>query len=240
MNKSEKSPQEKIFILIPALNEERGIALILDEIPNLDAKIIVIDNGSKDKTVETAIARGATVIHEKRRGYGYGCVAGVRYLEGKADAGDLVVFLDADYSDFPEDLIQLIAAIKVSGPDLVMGKRLENLDPGAMSPHAVIANRVFTSLIRLLYGVKLNDMGPMRVIRYETLLELNMQDTGYGWAAEMIVKTIKLGFVIQEVKVQYRPRIGQSKISGSLFTSLRAAIWLSFYILRYGLKSRSN
>lgn len=240
MNKTEKSTLEQVFILIPALDEERGIGLILDEIPDIDADIIVIDNGSKDKTVETAIGRGVTVIHEKRRGYGYACLAGVRYLEGKAEAGDLVVFLDADYSDFPEDMVRLIAAIKVPGPDLVIGKRLERLQAGAMSPHAIIANKVFTSLIRLLYGVKLNDMGPMRVIRYETLLELNMQDTGYGWAAEMIVKTIKLGFAIQEVKVQYRPRIGQSKISGSLLTSLRAAIWLSFYILRYGLKSRSN
>ncbi|MHA2405072.1 MAG: glycosyltransferase family 2 protein [Candidatus Kariarchaeaceae archaeon] len=205
--------QEQIFILIPALNEEKAIALVLNEIPKINAEVVVIDNGSNDNTADIAIERGATVI---------------------------LGFLDADFSDYPEDLIKLITAIRFTGSDLVLGKRLDKLQAGAMSPHAIIANKVFTALIRMLYGIRLNDMGPMRVIRYQTLLDLDMQDTGYGWAAEMIVKAIKLGCSIQEVRVRYRPRIGHSKISGSFFTSLKAAIWLSFYILRYGLKSRSN
>jgi glycosyltransferase involved in cell wall biosynthesis len=232
--------QEQIFILIPALNEEKAIALVLNEIPKINAEVVVIDNGSNDNTADIAIERGATVIQEKRRGYGYACLAGIRFLEGKAKPIDLVGFLDADFSDYPEDLIKLITAIRFTGSDLVLGKRLDKLQAGAMSPHAIIANKVFTALIRMLYGIRLNDMGPMRVIRYQTLLDLDMQDTGYGWAAEMIVKAIKLGCSIQEVRVRYRPRIGHSKISGSFFTSLKAAIWLSFYILRYGLKSRSN
>lgn len=220
---------------MPALNEELAIGQTIREIPLKNAEVIVIDNGSIDNTILVAKKYGAKVIFEPRRGYGYACLAGIKLLNSMISPPDLVIFLDADRSDYPKDILKLLK-VKLqnnNSPDLVMGKRF--LQSGAMPPHAIIANKVFTKLIHLLYRVKLEDMGPLRIIDFQILIELDMKDTGYGWASEMIVKIIKMGYSIKEVDVGYRQRIGKSKISGSIITSLRAVIWLTFHILRHAI-----
>lgn len=224
----------RIAILIPALNEELNIRRTLLEIPLKNADIIVIDNGSTDQTTVIAKECGAVVLSEPRKGYGYACLAGINYLKRKKDPPNLVVFLDADFADDPNNVLKLLE-VKFSNPfpNLVMGSRLNNLQPGAMSTHAIVANKLLIKLINLLYRVNLNDMGPLRIIDYNTLVAINMRDTGYGWASEMIVKILKKGYTIGEVDVVYRRRKGDSKISGSFIVSLKAAISLTLHIFRH-------
>ncbi|MHA2249184.1 MAG: glycosyltransferase family 2 protein [Candidatus Kariarchaeaceae archaeon] len=169
-----------VCILIPALNEELSIKKTLNEIPLIGAEIIVINNGSTDKTALIAKNWGATIIHEPRKGYGYACLAGINYLKSKDSPPDLVIFLDADLSDYPSDILELLNVKFQSKtkPHLVLGNRFARLEKRAMSPHAIIANKIFTKLIWLLYKVKLNDMGPMRIIEYNTLISLDMNDHG--------------------------------------------------------------
>ncbi|MHA2030340.1 MAG: glycosyltransferase family 2 protein [Candidatus Kariarchaeaceae archaeon] len=225
--------ENKIAILIPALNEELNIKKTLSEIPTKNANIIVIDNGSTDQTKTIAEECGAMVISEPRKGYGFACLSGINFLQDIKNPPDLVVFLDADGADDPHNILKLLK-IKLSypHPTLVMGSRLNNLQQSAMSTHAIIANKFLTKLINLLYRVNLKDMGPLRVIDYDALININMRDTGYGWASEMIVKTLKKGYTIREVDVDYRRRKGDSKISGSFLISFKAAISLTLHIFR--------
>jgi glycosyltransferase involved in cell wall biosynthesis len=226
--------EDKIAILIPALNEELNIRNTLLEIPLNKAKIIVVDNGSTDNTKNIAEEYGAMVISEPRKGYGFACLSGISYLRKSMDQPDYVVFLDADGADDPKNILKLLRR-KTQHPHLtlVMGSRLNNLQKGAMSTHAIFANKFLTKIINLLYRVKLTDMGPLRIIDYQALINIDMRDTGYGWASEMIVKALNKGYCIGEVDVVYRPRKGVSKISGSFATSLKAAISLTLHIFRY-------
>lgn len=226
--------EEKIVILIPALNEELNIRKTLLEIPLKKAKVIVIDNGSIDKTKKIAEECGAIVISESHKGYGSACLTGINYLQNQNPQPSLVIFLDADGADDPRNITKLLA-IKSTHPypALVMGSRLKNLQPSAMSSHAIVANKFLIKLINILYRSKLSDMGPLRIIDYNTLIDINMKDIGYGWSSEMIVKVLKKGFLIREVDVVYRARLGESKISGSFFISLKAAIWLTIHIFRH-------
>ncbi len=226
--------EDKIAIIIPALNEELSIVNTIRAIPFGNAIVVVVDNGSTDNTHKLAKKEGVVVIKENRKGYGHACLAGINYLRSLNDRPELVFFLDADGADDPQSMELLLDMMKSDERlDMVLGSRLDRMEKGAMSKHAVLANRVFTKLINLIYKVKLTDMGPLRVLKFNRLLEIGMEDTGYGWTSEMIVKAIRKGFKIREVSVIYRARLGSSKISGSLIISLRAALWITVHILRH-------
>lgn len=223
----------KVAVLIPAFNEERSIAHVIKDIPrDLVDEIIVINNGSNDRTSLFATEEGARVIDEESCGYGNACLRGIQYLCSNNEKPDIVVFLDGDYSDHPEEMGIILKPVIEEDCDLVIGSRMiGNREKGAMLPQAVFGNKLATFLIRLLYGVSFTDLGPFRAIKFNRLLELNMQDRTYGWTVEMQVKAAKKGLKCKEVAVSYRKRIGTSKISGTLGGSIKAGykiIWTIF------------
>ncbi|MFQ5769886.1 MAG: glycosyltransferase family 2 protein [bacterium] len=222
----------KVIAIIPAFNEEKSIEFVLQDIPkDLVHEIIVIDNNSSDKTAAIAKKCGVTVVSEPERGYGRACLAGIHYA--KQLQPDVVVFLDADYSDHPEEIPKLLQKIKESY-DLVIGSRtLGNSAPGALLPQARFGNWLSVFLIKLLFGYQYTDLGPFRAIKWGRLMELDMQDPTFGWTVEMQVKAVKLGFKIAEVPVSYRARIGVSKITGTLSGTIRAGYKILFTIFRY-------
>jgi len=225
----------KISVIIPAFNEEESVGRVLAEIPrDLVHEIIVVNNGSTDNTPDIAMKSGATVIDEKRRGYGSACLRGLEFLEKKKDKPDIVVFLDGDYSDHPGELVKVVKPITVDGCDIVIGSRtLGKSDTGAMLPQAIIGNKLATFLIRVIYGVKFTDLGPFRAIKYEKLLQLDMKDRTFGWTVEMQIKAAKKGFVCTEVPVSYRKRIGESKITGTFGGTIKAGYKIIWTILKY-------
>jgi glycosyltransferase involved in cell wall biosynthesis len=208
----------KITVIIPAFNEEASIARVISDIPiDLVAEVVVVDNNSIDATVKNAQNVGATVIHESRQGYGYACQKGVEYLSVGDRKPDIIVFLDGDYSDYPEEIISLVKPVIEQDFDLVIGSRLMGMkDKRTMPFHQFVGNRLLTLLIRALYGVRFTDLGPFRAIKYDKLEGLDIGDRTYGWPTEMQVKAVKQGLSITEVPVNYRNRIGKSKISGTV------------------------
>ncbi len=212
----------RVAMIIPAHNEESSLPLVLDAIPaGLVEEIVVVDNGSTDRTADAARSRGVTVVREPRCGYGAACLRGLEHL--RARRPDVVVFLDADYSDHPEEMPWLLEPIARDGVDLVIGSRvLGRREPGALLPQARLGNWLATRLIRLLYGGRFTDLGPFRAVRFEALLALGMADGDFGWTAEMQVKALKKGLRVLEVPVSYRRRIGRSKITGTLSGTLKA------------------
>ena len=223
----------KIAAIIPALNEELAIGRVVREIPNLVSKTIVVDNGSTDRTAVQAREAGAHVVHEERKGYGYAC------LRGMEEAGDtdVLVFLDGDYSDFPAEMGLLIKPIAAGDADLVVGSRIRGRrEKGAMLAHSFVANILFSLALRLLCGLKVTDIGPFRAIRYDRLISLGMEEGTYGWTLEMMVKAAKRKLRVVEVPVSYRKRIGQSKISGSAWESLKAGAKMIYTMGRYVLR----
>jgi len=212
---SSKYPDKNIAVIIPALNEEKTIALVLNDIPkDLVNEVVVIDNGSSDRTPEIAKGKGATVLSETRRGYGYPCLRGIEYLKTKNP--DVVVFVDGNYSDHPAEIGRLVEPIMRGDYDLVLGSRiLGNVEKGALRMPVRFGNLLATVLIRLLYGFKYTDVGPFRAIRFRKLLTLDMHDN-LGWTIEMQVKAVKAGFRILEVPVSYRKGTGKSKLTGNL------------------------
>ncbi|MFN0200789.1 MAG: glycosyltransferase family 2 protein [Bacteroidia bacterium] len=205
-----------ISIIIPAYNEAASIAKVVAAIPLAQVQeIIVVNNGSTDDTVKNAQNAGATVLTENRKGYGYACLTGIEHLAQRPP--QIVVFLDGDFSDYPEELPKVIAPILVENYDMVIGSRvLGKRESGSLMPQQIFGNWLATTLIRWIYGITFTDLGPFRAIRYEKLLALNMQDKTYGWTVEMQVKAAKQGFRCTEVPVNYRVRIGISKVSGTL------------------------
>lgn len=226
----------RIVVVIPALNEERSLPRVLAEIPRpLVEEVVVADNGSKDKTADVARAGGATVVCEPRSGYGRACLAGLQALASSPP--DIVVFVDADYSDRPAEMPALLDPILAGRADLVIGSRiLGKREPGALAPHARWGNWLATWLIRLLYGKRFTDLGPFRAIRYETLLALNMQDRDYGWTAEMQAKAARAGVSSLEVPVSYHRRVGKSKITGTVKGTVLAGWKIITTILRIRLQ----
>ncbi len=220
-----------ISVIIPVFNEQDAIEKVIGDIPSdLPAEIIVVDNGSTDQTAKLAAAMGARIVRENRRGYGSACLAGIAATREP----DIVVFLDGDYSDHPNEMSDLIAPILENRADLVIGSRvLGNSEPGALMIQARFGNRLATSLIKILFGVSYTDLGPFRAIRYGTLMDLNMRDKTFGWTVEMQVKAAKRALKIQEVPVSYRKRIGVSKITGTLKGTLKAGWKILFTIFRY-------
>lgn len=217
----ENTLKKRIYVLIPAYNEEESLPLVLAAIPKAWVReVIVCDNGSTDRTAETARQNGATVVLELRRGYGSACLAGIRYLQSlpSSKQPEIVVFLDGDYSDYPEDLPNVVGPILNDEKDMVIGSRmLGRLEPGAMTPPQRFGNWLAPTLIHWLYGYRFTDLGPFRAIRWECLLALNMQDPNYGWTVEMQVRAAQHGLDCAEVPVRYRKRAGgKSKVSGTV------------------------
>ena len=222
-----------IAVVIPALDEEQAIGKVLRDIPEGASQVVVVDNGSRDRTAEVARGLGAEVVAEPRRGYGQACLTGIAQL----DRPDIVVFLDGDYSDYPEEMSALVAPLLTGGADMVIGSRtLGQREKGALLPQARFGNWLSTLLIRLLFGVSFTDLGPFRALRFDALQRLAMQDRDFGWTVEMQVKAARLGLRAVEVPVRYRRRIGTSKITGTLSGTLRAGhkiLWTIFRYARY-------
>jgi glycosyltransferase involved in cell wall biosynthesis len=212
----------RVAVIIPARNEESSLPLVLDAIPNDQVdEVVVVDNASTDRTGEVARLRGASLVQEPRRGYGSACLRGLEHLA--AARPDIVVFLDADYSDHPEEMPRLLDPIARGEADLVIGSRvLGSREPGALLPQARLGNWLATQLIRLLYGGRFTDLGPFRAVRFTALQRLQMADRDFGWTAEMQVKALRTGLRVREVPVSYRRRVGRSKITGTVSGTLRA------------------
>lgn len=229
------TPLPRISVVVPALDEEVGIAQVLREIPReLVGETVVVDNGSRDRTGEVALRAGARVVREPRRGYGQACLAGLR----ACNRPDVVVFLDADHSDHPEEMGKVLEPILRGEADLVIGSRSLGGDARrSLTPQAFYGNRFACFWIRLLFGRPCSDLGPFRAIRREALERLGMRDRGFGWTAEMQVRAAILGLRMVEVSVRYRRRTGRSKISGTLLGTVRAG-WKILYTI-FSLRVRS-
>ncbi|MCK6694575.1 MAG: glycosyltransferase family 2 protein [Thermoanaerobaculia bacterium] len=218
---TENTAKKRISVIIPAFNEEETLPLVLTALPKAGVReVIVCDNGSTDGTAAVARQNGATVVPAPKRGYGSACLAGIRYLQAlpSSERPEIVVFLDGDYSDYPEDLPNVAGPVLNGEKDLVIGSRLLGRpEPGAMTPPQRFGNWLAPLLIRWLYGYRFTDLGPFRAIRWESLLALNMQDPNYGWTVEMQVKAAQQRLRCAEVPVRYRKRAGgKSKVSGTL------------------------
>jgi hypothetical protein len=207
--------------------------------------VIVVDNGSTDDTAAIARQHGATVVHEPQRGYGAACLRGLAAIRELANQGRpepaIVVFLDGDYSDHPDQLPHLVEPIFNDVADFVLGSRLAGQrEPGAMPPQSVWGNRLACFLMRTLFGARFTDLGPFRAIRYDQLCALGMVDRNFGWTIEMQIKAVRAGLRIQEVPVPYRRRVGQSKISGTVSGTLRAGAKILYTIAKYGILRRGR
>ena len=224
-------PQARVALIIPALNEEQSIGRVLDELPaGLYGQILVVDNGSTDRTAEIALSRGATVLAEPRRGYGSACLRGIQALD---DSMDVVVFMDADASDVAAEANLLLDPILKGAADLVIGSRVfGKREAGSLTPHQRFGNWLATGLIRLMYAHRYTDLGPFRAIGAASLRALQMRDPGYGWTIEMQIKALKKGLRVVEVPVSYRRRIGVSKISGNLKASIAAGAKILWTLAR--------
>lgn len=224
-----------IKVIIPAFNEENGIGEVIREIPkNLISEIIVINNASTDNTEQIAIEAGAIVLRELVPGYGRACLKGIEYLKQTQPVPDVVVFLDADHSDYPEEIPELLKPITQGNADLVIGSRALGIkEDGSMTPQQIFGNWLATRLLKLFYGVKFTDLGPFRAIHFSKLIELEMQDKTYGWTVEMQLKAAKKGFQCVEVPVRYRKRIGFSKISGTVKGTIMAGYKILATIFKY-------
>lgn len=226
---------EIISVIIPAFNEENGIGEVIREIPKeLIAEIIVVNNASTDNTETIASAAGATVLREPVAGYGRACLKGIEYLKQSQPKPDIVVFLDADHSDYPEEISLVLKPILQGNADLVIGSRaLGKKEQGSMTPQQIFGNWLATWLLKFFYGVTFTDLGPFRAIRFSKLIELEMQDKTYGWTVEMQLKAAKKGLQCVEVPVRYRKRIGFSKISGTVKGTIMAGYKILATIFKY-------
>lgn len=226
----------RVSIIIPTHNEAQAIGRVLAELsPDLVSEVIVVDSNSNDGTPEIARKMGAHVVQEPRRGYGRACLTGLAH----ANAPDVVVFLDGDYSDRPAELPILLAPIINGSADIVLGSRLNGKNNrGALPWHQSFGNRLAAGLIRLLYGVKVSDLGPFRAGRADVLRALALEEPTYGWAVEMILKGALAGLRIVEVPVSYYPRIGKSKIGGTLKGTAGAAWFILSRIILYYFRRR--
>ena len=220
-----------ISVIIPAYNEENSIGRVLNDLPQEKLKeIIVVNNASTDNTAEVARINGAKVVEESCRGYGAACLRGISEVSGS----DIVVFVDGDYSDYPEELDQLIKPIIENRADFVLGSRMiypESRE--ALLPQARYGNKLATFLIYIFFGYRFTDLGPFRAIRFDSLKQINMVDTDFGWTVEMQIKAIKNNLRIEEIPVHYRKRIGISKITGTISGTFKAGVKIMYTIFKY-------
>jgi glycosyltransferase involved in cell wall biosynthesis len=235
--RSEGVPENlpSIAVIIPAHDEAEGILKVIQALPmNWIQEVVVTDNASNDDTAGVAEALGATVLREDRKGYGWACLKAMEYLAQKPQPPEIVVFLDADYSDYPEELPLLVGPILAGRADMVIGSRaLGERESGSLTPQQIFGNWLATRLLHLIYNEKFTDLGPFRAIRWEALQRLQMQDKTYGWTVEMQIKAAKGGLKSEEVPVRYRRRIGQSKVSGTVKGVIGAGYKILWTLFRY-------
>ena len=232
-----KSTMSIIKVIIPAYNEADSIAHVINDIPDIVDEIIVVSNNSTDKTEINAKNAGATVLTEPQKGYGYACLKGLNYIASQYTKPEIVVFLDGDYSDYPEELTKVVAPIIKDNIDFVIGARVKRLrEQGSMTPQQVFGNWLATFLMKLIFGAKFTDLGPFRAISYDKLLALKMQDKTYGWTVEMQLKALKQKLSYVEVPMTYRNRIGVSKVSGTVKGSVLAGVKILSWIFKYSFK----
>ncbi|KQC31939.1 glycosyl hydrolase [Nonlabens sp. YIK11] len=230
-------PNTIINVIIPAFNEADSIGLVLADIPAMVDEVIVVSNNSTDATEANASQAGATVLKESRRGYGFACLKGLEYVAQKENKPDIIVFLDGDYSDYPEQLTELVAPIIESNVDLVIGARNKKLrEAGSMTFPQIFGNWLATTLMKLFFNSRFTDLGPFRAIKYDKLVALNMEDETYGWTVEMQLKALKKNYSYEEIPVRYRNRIGVSKVSGTVKGAIFAGVKILTWIFKYGLK----
>ncbi|MCB0448901.1 MAG: glycosyltransferase family 2 protein [Confluentibacter sp.] len=226
-----------IKVIIPAYNEADSIVKVIGEIPKIVSEIIVVNNNSTDNTEANAKNAGATVLTEKHKGYGNACLKGLEYIANQQVKPDIIVFLDGDYSDNPQELTKLVAPIIEHDIDLVIGARVKNLrEVGSMTAPQIFGNWLATHLMALFFGATFTDLGPFRAIKYDKLLLLNMIDKTYGWTVEMQLKALKHKLTYTEVPVNYKNRIGVSKVSGTVKGSIFAGAKILSWIFKYSIK----
>ena len=226
-----------IKVIIPAYNEQDSIANVINDIPKNVDEVIVISNNSTDNTEINAEKAGATVLKEQRKGYGYACLKGMDYISKQKIKPEIIVFLDGDYSDYPEQLTEVVAPILNDNIDFVIGSRDKELrEDGSMTPQQIFGNWLATFLMKLFFGAKFTDLGPFRAIKYNKLLALEMADKTYGWTVEMQLKALKQKLSYVEVPMKYRNRIGVSKVSGTVKGSIFAGIKILGWIFKYSFK----
>jgi glycosyltransferase involved in cell wall biosynthesis len=223
-----------IDVLIPAYNEQNSVQKVIKEVPDVVRHIVVVNNNSNDDTKINAQQAGAIVIDEPQRGYGKACLTGIGYFAKLETAPDILVFLDADYSDYPDQLLDLIKPIVEEGFDMVIGSRAKGRrESGSMTPPQLFGNWLSTTLMRWIYKTSYTDLGPFRAIKWKKLQQLGMEDETFGWTIEMQIKASKMGFNTVEVPVDYRQRIGVSKISGTVKGVFGAGYKILWTIWRY-------
>jgi glycosyltransferase involved in cell wall biosynthesis len=226
-----------IAVIIPAFNEEQSIAKVINDIPKTVSEIIVVNNNSTDGTVEAAARAGSTVLHETYKGYGAACLKGIEFCKSKEF--DIIVFLDGDYSDYPEEMKFLTEPIINGEFDFVLGSRvLGKREKGALPFQSQVGSIIAGFLINLFWKFKYTDLGPFRAIRFDKLIELNMEDKWFGWTVEMQIRAIKTGLKIKEVPVSYRNRIGKSKVTGTIKGTVMASIIIIKTIFAEALKKK--
>ena len=228
----------KTIVVIPAFNEARSIGLVVGDIPeNLVDEIVVVNNASTDETEKNARAAGATVLSEPRKGYGWACLRGIDYA--RARGFELIVFLDGDYSDYPDELPSLVEPIVAGRAAFVLGSRMTgSREPGAMLPQAIAGNRLACFLMRLFWGSRFTDLGPFRAISMDALDTIGMTDKTFGWTVEMQIKILQNDIPYVEVPVSYRKRVGVSKITGTISGTLKASYKILWLLFKYGLSSK--
>ena len=229
--------QPIIKVIIPAYNEQDSIGNVIKDIPTIVHEVIVVNNKSTDNTVLNAELAGATVLTETKKGYGYACLKGMDYINKQETKPDILVFLDGDYSDYPEQLTEIVTPIIKDNIDFVVGARVKKLrEEGAMTPQQIFGNWLATFLMKLFFNAKFSDLGPFRAIKYDKLLSLNMIDKTYGWTVEMQLKVLKQKLSYIEIPVKYRNRIGVSKVSGTVKGTIFAGIKILSWIFKYSFK----
>tara|TARA_R110001632_G_scaffold104936_2_gene214106 strand:+ start:432 stop:1127 length:696 start_codon:yes stop_codon:yes gene_type:complete len=226
-----------IKVIIPAFNEQDSIGHVIGDIPSSVDEVIVISNGSTDNTEAVAAKAGATVLKESRKGYGYACLKGLQHIADSDPKPDIVVFLDGDYSDYPEQLTEIVKPILDKDLDMVIGARDKRFrESGSMTKPQIFGNWLATSLMSLFFGAKFTDLGPFRAMKYNSLLALEMEDKTYGWTVEMQLKVLKKNMTYTEIPVKYRNRIGVSKVSGTVKGAIFAGIKILGWIFKYSFK----
>ncbi len=229
-------------VIIPALNEEKSIVKVINDIPaNLINEVVVVDNNSIDNTAGEALKAGAVVLHEKIKGYGSSCLTGIQYLKNKKNKPDVVVFLDGDYSDYPEEVKLLLEPIKNDNYDFVLGSRvLGKKEKGALPIQSRVGSILSGFLIKLFWNTKYTDLGPFRAIKFDKLLDLKLSDPWFGWTVEMQIRAAKKKLKILEIPVSYRKRIGKSKVTGTLKGSIMAGVVILSVIFKELFHYNSN
>ena len=229
----------KIVVIIPAYNEEESIPLVIKDIPKIVDEVIVVSNNSTDDTEDNAKKAGATVLVEHQKGYGFACLKGMEYVASfdYTERPDIIVFLDGDYSDYPEELTKIVQPIIEGNIDFVVGSRVKELrEEGSMTGPQIFGNWLATTLMKLFFKSTFTDLGPFRAIKYDKLLDLRMEDKTYGWTVEMQLKALKKKFSYREIPVNYRNRIGVSKVSGTIKGAIFAGVKILAWIFKYSFK----